>query len=81
MYVYAKTIRITGKKFGEHVGKNGYKLPMDLSDALDYELYQWYNNGSIHILSVSVQSIFDTFEFGAGTMEFPVIHWVTIIYK
>lgn len=81
MRIHTKTTRVTGNKFSEHIGKNGYKLPMDLEDSLEYELYQWYNNGSIHILNVSIQSIFDTFELGTGMMEYPVVHWVTIIYK
>lgn len=85
MYVYSKTTRISGNKFSEHIGKNGYKLPMDLDDVLDRELSQWYSNKDIQILNVSIQSIFDVFEFGTtinrNTMEFPVIHWLTIIYK
>ena len=82
MNVYTKTTRITGSKFSESIGKNGYKLPMDLDDVLDRELSQWYSNEDIQILNVSIQSIFDTFDILLPiTGEFPVIHWVTIIYK
>lgn len=86
MNVYTKTTRIIGANFSESIGKNGYKLPMDLDDVLDRELSQWYSNEDIQILNVSIQSIFDTFEMDFGLCrkvmsEFPVVHWLTIVYK
>lgn len=82
MNVYTKTTRITGTNFSKCTGKNGYKLPIDLDDVLDRELSQWYSNEDIQILNVSIQSIFDIFETNFGLWsEFPVVHWLTIIYK
>lgn len=86
MNIYTKTTRITGTKFSESIGKNGYRLPIDLDDVLDRELSQWYSNEDIQILNVSIQSIFDIFETDLGLgrkvmCELPVVHWLTIIYK
>lgn len=86
MNIYTKTTRITGTKFSKYIGKNGYKLPMDLDEVLDRELSQWYSNEDIQIINVSIQSIFDMFrtksDSGETIMsEFPVIHWLTVVYK